>query len=155
MKKVNSRNLIAKVFGGGAIFLMAWAMVRLIFMPGIIAGTTGIVVSLLLSDLFGFLAWRCWQDSVTKLPSPLLAKEAEDTAGTTVTADRPAPSVTFSFDDLDPADRVSLEKAQKVAEDYLSDIGTRMRAYIEMDEKLKEVQDERKKLLDEARKAIL
>lgn len=149
-KKSGSNNVMTRVFLIAAIVLVAWAMIRLIFMPRIIAGTTGIVVSLLLGVLFAFFAWRCWQDSVAKLPSP--AKEPEDAAP--VFADRPAPSVTFSFDDLDPADRVSLKRALEVQEDELVEMGKRRKLFKEQAEKLDKAQKEREELIEEGKKAI-
>lgn len=156
MKKTGvDNNLMVKLFLGAAIVMVAWAMARLIFWPEIIAGTTGIVVSLLLGGLFAFFAFRSWQDSARKLPSPLLAKEPEATAAAPASSDcRPAPSGTFSFDDLDPADRVSLKRALEVQEDDLVEMGMRRRAYNERAGKLEKALNERDKLMEEGRKAV-
>lgn len=67
-KAVGSNKTWKKVFYVIAVVALSWGAVRLLFLPSIISGKTGIVVSVALGILFGYLGMRCQQDESSQLP---------------------------------------------------------------------------------------
>ena len=65
---VGSNKTWKKVFYIIAVVALVWGAVRLLFLPGIISGKTGIVVSIVLGILFWYLGMKCQQDESSQLP---------------------------------------------------------------------------------------
>lgn len=66
---VGSNKTWKKVFYVIAVVALVWGAVRLLFLPGIISGKTGIVVSIALGILFWYLGMKCRQDENFQLPA--------------------------------------------------------------------------------------